>query len=90
MRVLNPQQEALLRDERGLMNDLRTVLVAFDHESGDQEALRQSIHQLDELFLLVAVGEFNSGKSTVINALLGEKLLEEGVTPTTTEIQILH
>jgi small GTP-binding protein len=90
MRLLNPQQEALLKDERGLMNDLRAALVAFDHESGDQEALRQSIHQLDELFLLVAVGEFNSGKSTVINALLGEKLLEEGVTPTTTEIQILH
>ena len=57
---------------------------------GTQEALRQSIQQLDELFLLVTVGEFNSGKSTVINALLGEKLLEEGVTPTTTEIQILH
>jgi small GTP-binding protein len=90
MRLLNPQQEALLRDERGLMNDLRTVLVTFDHESKDQEALRQSIHQLDELFLLVVVGEFNSGKSTVINALLGKKLLEEGVTPTTTEIQILH
>ena len=90
MRVLNPQQEALLRDERSLMNDLRTVLLQFDHESGDQEALSQSIRQLDELFLLVVVGEFNSGKSTVINALLGKKLLEEGVTPTTTEIQILH
>jgi len=90
MRVLNPQQEALLRDERRLMNDLRTVLLQFDHESGDQEALSQSIRQLDELFLLVVVGEFNSGKSTVINALLGKKLLEEGVTPTTTEIQILH
>jgi len=90
MRLLNPQQEALLKDERELLGDLRTALVIFDHESGDQEALRQSIQQLDELFLLVAVGEFNSGKSTVINALLGEKLLEEGVTPTTTEIQILR
>jgi len=90
MRLLNPQQEALLKDERELLSDLRTALVIFDHESGDPEALRQSIQQLDELFLLVAVGEFNSGKSTVINALLGEKLLEEGVTPTTTEIQILR
>ena len=37
----------------------------------DQEALAQSIRRLDELFLLVVVGEFNSGKSTFINALVG-------------------
>jgi ribosome biogenesis GTPase A len=78
MRVLNPQQEALLKDERELLGDLRTALVIFDHESGDQEALRQSIQQLDELFLLVAVGEFNSGKSTVINALLGKSCWKKG------------
>ena len=44
---------------------------------------------LDEPFLLVVVGEFNSGKSTVINALLGEALLEEGILPTTNEISVL-
>ncbi|KAL4293053.1 hypothetical protein AHAS_Ahas18G0089600 [Arachis hypogaea] len=31
------------------------------------------------------LGEFNSGKSTVINALLGERYLKEGVVPTTNE-----
>jgi len=36
------------------------------------------------------VGEFNAGKSAVINALLGEKLLNEGVTPTTSQINILR
>lgn len=34
-------------------------------------------------------GEFNSGKSTVINALLGERYLKEGVVPTTNEITFL-
>lgn len=34
-------------------------------------------------------GEFNSGKSTVINALLGRKYLKEGVIPTTNEITLL-
>jgi small GTP-binding protein len=34
----------------------------------------------------VVVGEFNSGKSAVINALLGQRVLEEGVIPTTTQI----
>jgi len=36
------------------------------------------------------VGEFNAGKSAFINALLGQKLLKEGVTPTTTQINILR
>lgn len=34
-------------------------------------------------------GEFNSGKSTVINALLGRRYLKEGVVPTTNEITFL-
>lgn len=34
-------------------------------------------------------GEFNSGKSTVINALLGRKYLKDGVVPTTNEITLL-
>ena len=48
-----------------------------------------SIRQLDELFLLVVVGEFNSGKSAFINALLGRTVLQEGVTPTTARIHVL-
>lgn len=36
------------------------------------------------------LGEFNSGKSTFINALLGERYLKEGVVPTTNEITFLR
>lgn len=35
-------------------------------------------------------GEFNSGKSTVINALLGRRYLKDGVVPTTNEITFLR
>jgi replication fork clamp-binding protein CrfC len=42
------------------------------------------------LFLLVIVGEFNSGKSAFINALLGADIAEEGVTPTTDRITLLR
>jgi len=45
---------------------------------------------LEELFLLVIVGEFNAGKSSVINAVLGEKHLKEGILPTTNEITVLR
>lgn len=48
------------------------------------------MEQLEDLFLLVVVGEFNSGKSSFLNALLGKKSLDEGVTPTTAQIDILR
>ncbi|XP_006851107.2 probable transmembrane GTPase FZO-like, chloroplastic isoform X1 [Amborella trichopoda] len=51
--------------------------------------LVDAVARLDEPFLLVIVGEFNSGKSTVINALLGRKYMEDGVVPTTNEITLL-
>lgn len=86
MGILKKEQEALLKEERRIMNDLQMTLVKFDAEPEDEESLQNSIQQLDELFLVVVVGEFNSGKSAVVNALLGQKMLEEGVLPTTTQI----
>jgi small GTP-binding protein len=86
MGVLKKDQEVLLKEERRIMNDLQMALAKFGAESDDEESLRHSILQLDELFLLVVVGEFNAGKSALINALLGQRVLEEGVVPTTTQI----
>jgi len=51
--------------------------------------LREALKQLDQPFLVVIVGEFNSGKSTVINALLGTRFLADGILPTTNEISVL-
>lgn len=90
MRILSENQEALFNDERILLNNLRVALVQIGTASEDQETLASSINQLEEIFLLVVVGEFNAGKSAFINALLGQKLLKEGVTPTTTQINVLH
>jgi small GTP-binding protein len=87
--ILDKQQERLLTDERRLLNELRLSLAKFDAAPEDVETLGEAIHQLDEIFLLVVVGEFNAGKSAFINALLGKPLLKEGVTPTTTHINVL-
>lgn len=90
MRILTQNQEDLLSLERNLLNDLQMVLVSFGASKSDLDTLSQSIRQIDDLFLLVIVGEFNAGKSSFINALLGEHLLQEGVTPTTTQINIIR
>ena len=89
-RILGASQEKILADERAALGDLREVLVEVDASVTDRQTLERSIHQLDELFLVVVVGEFNSGKSTLLNALLGGAFLEEGVTPTTETVHLLR
>lgn len=88
-RILDERQQALLAEERRLLGDLAAVLARLDVDAEDQDTFRRSLRQLDELFLLVVVGEFNAGKSAFINALLGQHVLEEGVTPTTSRIGLL-
>lgn len=87
--ILNEQQRELLKEERRQLAALTVALARFEAAPDDLATLQKSLAQLDELFLLVVVGEFNSGKSAVINALLGQSLLEEGVTPTTTQVHLL-
>ncbi|HHT9106989.1 MAG TPA: dynamin family protein, partial [Candidatus Wujingus californicus] len=45
--------------------------------------------QLEEPFYLLVAGEYNSGKSSFINAMCGEHILQEGPTPTTNRITLL-
>src|SRR5688572_13486366 len=89
-KILTPAQDELLKEERRILARLRVTLSRFDAAADQQQALDRSIEQLDELFLLVIVGEFNAGKSAFINALLGSKVVTEGVTPTTAQINVLQ
>jgi len=89
-RFLTHQQDELLQQERAVLADLSATLQRLNPDPADLDLLRQAQRQLDELFLLVIVGEFNSGKSAFVNALLGEPFLTEGVTPTTAEIHLLR
>jgi ribosome biogenesis GTPase A len=82
MEILSKKKKELLARERDLLSQLSLSLAEYGVDDKDQAALMESIRQLDDFFLLVVVGEFNSGKSAFINALLGESLLEEGATPT--------
>jgi small GTP-binding protein len=87
--LLNERQTELWQQEREQIRAALELLEAWEISPTDAARLKQALEQLHELFLLVVVGEFNSGKSALINALLGDQLLEEGVTPTTDHIHIL-
>src|SRR5215218_10480118 len=90
MKILDERREALVGRERALLEKFKEFLKDFGAPSEDAELVRRALSDLEELFLLVIVGEFNSGKSAFVNALLGAEVSEEGVTPTTDRITVLR
>lgn len=91
-RILGEREAELRARERELLERLAKALSRFgpDVAEDDLKHFNQAREQLAGLFLLVIAGEFNSGKSSFINALLGERVLPEGVTPTTDRINLLR
>ncbi len=88
--VLTRQQGELVALERKLVLRVRDELALADGARADLERLASLVNEMDELFLLVVVGEYNSGKSTFINALLGDEVFAMGDLPTTRAISILR
>jgi small GTP-binding protein len=87
--MLTDEQAKFLRDEKEALAEIRLALAELDVPREALETLQEAILQLDELFLMVVVGEFNAGKSALVNALLGERVLPEGATPTTSRVTLV-
>src|SRR6476661_4785789 len=84
-RLLTDREAELRAREAELLDRMSVALERFGPEaaqSDDMRHFREARESLSGLFLLVIAGAFNSGKSRLINALLGERVLPERVTPT--------
>jgi small GTP-binding protein len=90
VRILDEQRQGIAERERSLLQRLVGFLEGFGGPPEDIELAGRALADLEEMFMLVIVGEFNSGKSAFINALLGSEVTEEGVTPTTDRITVLR
>ena len=88
--VLTRQQSELIALERRLVLRVRDALARADGPRADLERLAALLGEMDELFLLVVAGEYNAGKSTFVNALLGDEVFAMGDLPTTRAISILR
>ena len=87
--ILTDQQAQFLREEKESLAGIQLALSDLDLPRESLYNLQKAILQLDELFLIVVAGEFNAGKSALLNALLGEKALREGATPTTSRVTLV-
>jgi ribosome biogenesis GTPase A len=71
----------------GAVGELGSVARDLGAKSLAERVGRDLVQKLaEDRFHLVVVGEFNHGKSTFVNALLGGNVLATGVTPTTAAI----
>ena len=97
----DPEEEAavtpeVVEDPQVRLEDLLTDLAAVARKEGMRSlATEISKHQLSALregrITAIVLGEFNHGKSTLLNALLGgEDILPMGITPTTAQITHLR
>ena len=87
--LVSERVQDLLTRERVLLADIQSFLEGQGAPPEVVEHARTAVRALDEAFLMVVVGEFNAGKSSFLNALLGAQVLPEGVTPTTDRIYVL-
>jgi len=83
------------REKSGVLAALREVAQLAEDAGADSLARRLTVERIahleEERFHLVVLGEFNHGKTTFVNALLGAAVLPAGVTPTTAVIHhIVH
>lgn len=89
-------RETIGGEAANLLQGLRTALDSLSELAHglapDSEAARHARairEHVDEFFLLVVIGEVKSGKSSFINALLGEDVQAEGPLPLTDRICVL-
>lgn len=64
--------------------------LGFSDLTAEAENVRQKLSDENSLLVLPLVGEFSSGKTSLINALTDSKKLETATKPTTATIYVIH
>jgi small GTP-binding protein len=88
MNLIDKKYSGILLQEKALLESLVPEIKSTSNEKLERK-LNSARDNLENLFSVVFIGEFSTGKSTIINALLGRNILPEGITPTTDEITII-
>lgn len=96
-RKLLEEQKQIIESSKQLASKVEAIARNTEEDtlsllSSQQYSSRHFLEglRLEATFSVVIAGEFNAGKSTLINALLGSKLLETGALPTTDSITVIR
>ncbi len=89
MQILQEKYSKIILEEKLLLQSLLTEIRELSDEALESK-LKSVQEGLENLFSIVFIGEFSTGKSTIINTLLGRNILPEGITPTTDKITIIR
>ncbi len=88
MQILDDKYSKIVLEEKLLLQSLLAEIKELS-DTELENRLNSVRESLDNLFSLVFIGEFSTGKSSIINALLGQDILPKGITPTTGEITVI-
>jgi ribosome biogenesis GTPase A len=83
-----PESQANVLQVVNLLEDVKK----FFYRIGDikiEKKVSEMASQINEPLYLVVAGEYNSGKSSFVNALCGKRILNDGPTPSTDKITLL-
>ena len=87
--TLTEEQENIRSVEKAIFYDLLQLLTEANASESEGKTVKKALQHLDEFCLLSFAGEFNSGKSTLINSLLDADVVDTGVVPTTAAITLI-
>src|SRR3972149_4059431 len=86
--VKTPESQANILQVENLLEDVKK----FFYRIGDikiEKKVSEMASQVNEPLYLVVAGEYNSGKSSFVNAICGKRILKDGPTPSTDKITLL-
>ena len=83
------ERAALPHELYGLLQRAHEILSQAPELSALGPDAAKIVELYDRPLLVTVMGEFNSGKSTFVNALLGDEVAPMGITPTTATINLL-
>ncbi len=86
--VKNKELKRTLTEVAELLNDVKGFFARMGHTDLERKIGDMS-KQMAEPFYIIIAGEYNAGKSTFINSLLGKRILRVGPTPTTHNVVLL-
>ncbi len=86
--VKNKELKRTLTEVSALLNDVKGFFARMGHTDLERKIGDMS-KQMAEPFYIIIAGEYNAGKSTFINSLLGKRILRVGPTPTTHNVVLL-